>query len=116
VLPFNSGTICRSDRNELACLRFVRLANERAEALRGLRVVSASYYREQASVFDRWASAASDPAVALSFRQRASEYRALAQALEADDPRNAPPPTETRQPVVQQQQQIQPKPDGGKKE
>jgi hypothetical protein len=75
-------------------------------------MVSSDYYRDQARIFME-AAERSDAKTAAQLRKRAEEYLILAKALDA--PETPPPPSplssESGQPAVQQQQQIQPKAD-----
>jgi len=67
---------------------------------------TAGFYVEQAKLLFLWAGAATDPVVKEQLRRRAHEYLLMADAIEAGGP---PAGAERSAPVVQQQQQIQPK-------
>jgi hypothetical protein len=75
---------------------------------------SASYYREQAAIFDRVADQCSVPALVPYYRRLSKDYRARADEIDLQ-PRDTqgqqgghPTFSEARPAAAQQQQQVQP--------
>jgi hypothetical protein len=69
-------------------------------------MATAKFYREQARLLLLWAGIAKEPLLIDELRQRAQEYKRVADGLDAQ-PLERPPTGRTTAPVMQQQQQIQ---------